>query len=352
MSDVKPVTNKQRVVVICPGRGTYNKEELGYFHRFHQDKSELLSIIDQYRVKQGQLTVKELDQMPSYNMRLHTSGENASSLIYACSLADFHSINRDNYEIVAVTGNSMGWYIALAVAHALNAQAAIKLINTMGSMMKNSVIGGQVIYPIVDDNWQEDAQKIALVQEVMDGINLTVGCEVYTSIKLGGFVVIGGNKAGLKALLSKLPTIDDRYPMNLFNHAAFHTPLLREISTRAKQQLSQQLFNAPSIPLIDGQGKIWQPYSTDIEELYNYTLGKQVVEYYDFTKAIEVAVKEFAPDKLVILGPGTTLGGATAQSLIKHKWQNMSNKNDFILRQKQDPYILAMGIKEQRDLVI
>ncbi len=346
------INKKQRVVVICPGRGTYNKEELGYFHRYHQDKMALLSIIDAHRQAQGQITVSELDSMPAYNMRLHTSGENASSLIYACSLADFHSINRDKYEIVAVTGNSMGWYIALAVAGALAPEQAIELINTMGSMMKNGVIGGQIIYPIVDENWQEDAKKLALVQETIEAINLSEHCEVYISIKLGGFIVLGGNKAGLKALEERLPKIDDRYPMNLFNHGAFHTPLLKEISLKAKQQLATTLFNAPKLPLIDGQGKIWQPYSTDVNALYDYTLGKQVVDYYDFTKAIEVAVKEFAPDKLIILGPGSTLGGATAQSLIKHQWQNITSKTDFISRQKQDPFILAMGLTEQRQQVV
>jgi malonyl CoA-acyl carrier protein transacylase len=356
MSDValKIANNskKQRVVVICPGRGTYNKEELGYFHRHHQDKKELLTVIDNYRQAQGQESVASLDTMPAYNMRLHTSGENASPLIYACSLADFHSIDKNKYDIVAITGNSMGWYIALAVAGALSPESAIALINTMGSMMKNGVIGGQLIYPIVDDNWHEDKHKIAAVEAAMAETNKRADCEVHVSIKLGGFIVLGGTKKGLKALEESLPQVDDRYPMNLFNHAAFHTPLLQEISEKAKAQLAQQLFTAPKIPLIDGQGKIWQPYSTDISELYEYTLGKQVVEYYDFTKAIEVAVKEFAPDKLIILGPGATLGGATAQSLIKLQWKNMNTKSDFIERQKQNPYILAMGIKEQRDLVV
>ena len=343
---------KQRAVVICPGRGTYNKDELGYFHRFHQGRNNILEVIDQHRNKQGQVMVSELDQMANYNMRLHTSGENASALIYACSKGDFQAIDTDEYDIVAVTGNSMGWYIALALAGALDEQGAIALINTMGSMMKKGVIGGQIIYPIVDNDWRENTAKIAHVNDVMQAVNTLDDCEVHTSIKLGGFIVIGGNKAGLKQLEQRLENIDDRYPMNLFNHAAFHTPLLTETSKQAKQLLNASLFNTPKIPLIDGQGKIWQSYSTDTQALYDYTLGRQVTDYYDFTKAIEVAIKEFAPDKLIILGPGTTLGGATGQSLIKHNWQNMSCKQDFISQQKDKPFVLAMGIAEQRALVI
>jgi hypothetical protein len=77
-----------------------------------------------------------------------------------------------------------------------------------------------------------------------------------------------------------------------------------------------------------------------------------VVKPYNFSKAVEVAIKEFAPDELVILGPGATLGGAVAQSLIKHQWLAMNNKSDFIARQKESPYILSMGLPAQRKMVL
>lgn len=345
-------TKKQRVVVVCPGRGTYNKEELGYFHRFHQDKLHLLEVIDAHRAEQGQPTVSELDLMPNYSMKIHTAGENASSLIYACALGDFHAIDRDKYEIVAVTGNSMGWYIALATAGALSPEHSIELINTMGSMMKDGVIGGQLIYPIVDDNWQKDVAREQLVWQKVTEVNELAGAHVYLSINLGGYLVFGGNKLGLSALTQALPVIEDRYPMNLFNHAAFHTPLLAETSEQAMQQLAKTMFQAPKVPLIDGEGHIWQPYATDTDKLWQYTLSTQVTCPYNYSKAIEVAVKEFAPDKLVILGPGATLGGATAQALIEQHWLDMHNKADFIAKQKQDPFILAMGMQQQREFVV
>lgn len=345
-------TAKKRAVVICPGRGTYNKEELGYLKNLHSDKPELIQLIDDYRKKQNQVSIRELDSMAKFNMREHTAGENASALIYACAMADFQSIDRNEYDIVAVTGNSMGWYIALAAAEALEPNAAIALINTMGSMMTDGVIGGQMIYPIIDDNWRQDDKIIEQINQWLSEVNQNSGCEVHISIHLGGYIVFGGNKAGLKDLEKKLPIVQDRYPMNLFNHAAFHTPLLNRTSEKAKTLLSPNLLIKPSIPLIDGLGQLWQPHSCDTQALYQYTLGTQVVAPYNFTKAIEVAVKEYAPDKLIILGPGSTLGGAVAQSLIKQKWLNLAQKSDFIASQKQDPFILAMGMDEQRKLVV
>lgn len=344
-------SKKQRAIVICPGRGTYNKEELGYLSKFHSDKTEFVEHIDAYRASQKQPAISELDSMEKYSMRIHTAGENASALIYACAHCDFKSIN-DNYDIVGVTGNSMGWYIALAVAGAVKSYGAIELINTMGSMMTNGLIGGQVIYPIVDHRWQKDTARQQEIIRLIDDINQREDCQLYMSIYLGGYLVFGGDKNGLQALQEQLPVIDDRYPMNLFNHAAFHTPLLNDISEKAKQLLSQELFHCPEIPLIDGRGHIWQPYATDREALYDYTLATQVTEPYNFSKAIEVAIKEFAPDKLIILGPGATLGGAVAQCLIEHNWQGLTCKSDFIDRQKDEPVILSMGIDEQRQQVI
>ncbi len=346
------VKNKKRVVVICPGRGTYNKEDLGYLQRLHPDKIDIVTNIDAYRKEKRQVSIHSLDTAEQFNMRTHTAGENASALIYACAISDFQSINGDEYEVVAVTGNSMGWYIALAAAGALNPQSSIELINTMGSMMIDGVIGGQIIYPITDENWVLDQHALDITEQTLENVNKVEGCEVYVSIKLGGYVVFGGNKKGLKALEQALPKVQDRYPMNLFNHAAFHTPLLNEISAKAKSLLSPTLFTAPNVPLIDGLGQIWQPYSCDAQELYDYTLGTQVVETYDFTKAVEVAIKEFAPDKLIVLGPGATLGGAVAQSLIQHNWLGLQSKKDFITIQKTDPFILAMGLEDQRKLVI
>lgn len=343
---------KQRAVVICPGRGTYNKEELGYLQRFHADKAPMLNVIDNYRQSVNQPTVRELDSAKQYSMKTHTAGEHASPLIYACAMGDFAAIDRDKYDIVAVTGNSMGWYIALAAAGALTPNAGIEVINTMGSMMTDGIIGGQMIYPLIDENWLWDQNKVDTVNQVLKDIQAIDNAEAHISIHLGGYVVFGANQQGMKELAERLPRLEERYPMKLYNHAAFHTPLLNETSQKAFASLPASLFNAPQIPMIDGQGKIWQPYNTDVNALHHYTLGPQVNSSYDFSAAIRVAIKEFAPDKLIILGPGATLGGAVAQELIKHNWQDIGNKAEFIQKQKEDPFILAMGMEKQRELAV
>ena len=105
-------------------------------------------------------------------------------------------------------------------------------------------------------------------------------------------------------------------------------------------------------PAIDGQGKIWSPKAFDPAAIYDYTLGAQLNRTYDFTRAVQVAAAEFAPDKIIVLGPGTTLGAPTAQALIANNWRGLSGKADFQARQAENPAILSMGIAEQRALVI
>ncbi len=337
---------KQSALIICPGRGTYNKDELGYLSRYHGDKREFIAAVDAYRQGKGQTTVSALDGAERFVLSEHSRGDNASPLIYACAYADFMAIDRDKYDIAAVTGNSMGWYIALAAGGAAEPLDALHVLNTTGTLMQESLIGGQLIYSLVDDNWQEiDGRRdllMGLIEEI-DGL--------YVSIELGGMLVFGGTDEALKTLEGKLEP-EGRFPMRLQNHAAFHTPLQSGIAEKAREMLPASLFHAPSLPMVDGRGAIWTPYSTDTQALHSYTLGHQIDTYYDFTRAVQVAVREFAPDKIILLGPGATLGGAIAQSLIQIGWQGWHSKEDFIARQKDDPFLISMGIEDQRQLVI
>lgn len=342
---------KKRIVVVCPGRGSYTKETLGYLKQYGLHVRDFLIDIDERRRSVGEPTITELDSADSFKPNVHTKGEHASALIYACAYADFMAINREKYEIVAVTGNSMGWYLTLAFGGSLNWAGGFDVVNTMGSMMKEGIVGGQVIYPISNEKWVKDPKKIELVHRTLAEISKREGHEAYVSIELGGYMVFGANRAGIAALLKELPKVDD-YPFQLINHAAFHTPLLNETSARAFEVLPMNLFHPPQIPLIDGRGHIWQPYSTSIQDLYQYTLGHQVVAPYDFTKAISVSLKEFTPDHIVLLGPGGSLGGSIGQIMIENDWRGIDSKDAFTKMQAEHPQLIAMGRPEQRTLVV
>lgn len=337
-------------VVICPGRGTYNATELGYLGRNFPDPA-LLSRLDDMRREMGQEPLSELDGAARFSLSKHSRGDKASGLIYAATYGDFLSINRDEIEILAVTGNSMGWYSALACGGAASSENGFRVTNTMGTLMHEALIGGQLIYPWLDDDWIPRPDRRAALMALVARIDRKPDHALGLSIDLGGMLVLAGNEAGLRAFEDSADSLRERFPMRLANHAAFHTALQAPVAERGYERLPQDLFRQPALPLIDGRGAVWWPGASNLADLREYTLGTQVVEPYDFTRAITVAAREFAPDLFIVTGPGTTLGGAVAQSLILAGWKGMADKDAFKHLQKQQPLLVSMGLDEQRGLV-
>jgi len=335
---------KKRIVVICPGRGSYSRETSNYLVDSDSNLNFLIRSHDKARLSGGLPGISELDS-GTFRTKTHMSGENASPLIYACSLKDFFSIDQQKYEVVAICGNSMGWYISLALGGSLSYEDGFKLIQKMGTLTHENGEGGQIIYPIIDDDWRKDEKLYESVLKEM----LKIGAKV--SIKLGGYLVIAGLQNQLDHLLKVLPKMD-KYPFQIPFHSAFHTDLLEKIPSMAESKLDRAIFSKPKIPLIDGRGNIWSPWSTNVNELYSYTLNHQVIKKYDFSSSVSVALKEFCPDHIVLLGPGNSLGGPVAQILINQQWNGLKSKEDFLAAQKNNPFVVSMNIDEQKNLVL
>lgn len=330
----------KRVIVVCPGRGSYGRELLGSLAR-----TPRVEVANAFRAALGRPTPSEMDAAPAYASRLHVAGENASILTMACTLADADRL--DGVEVCCVIGNSMGWYTALAVAGALPLQDALTLVETMGQYQVANVLGGQVLYPLVDADWKPwpSPELDAALREVPG---------LHWSIRLGGQAVIGGTNEALAELTRRLPPrkVGERdAPMQLPLHSAFHTPLMASTSARAKADLAGLGWKAPDVPMVDGHGVIHRPRWADPAAIRDYTLGAQVIEPYDFGLSLRVALREYAPDAVVLLGPGGNLGGATAQAMITEGWKGVHDKAGFQALQGDAPFVISMARPEQRALV-
>ncbi len=345
------MAERPKALLVCPGRGTYGKAELGYLKRFHAKNGDLIAAFDRLRSERGQPTITELDGAERFSPALHTRGDIASPLIFAASYADFLALDPSRFDIAAVTGNSMGWYTALAVAGAVGVEHGFRIIDSMGENSQAGEPGGQVLLTLVDEDWRElpglREQAIALSAS----IHARDGCRLYVSIELGGMIVFAGNESGLAALLAEAPPTPAREPLRLVNHGPFHTPLMTGSSKRALAQLPVEWFGSPSVTMIDGRGHTWRPFATDARALHDYTFVAQILETYDFTRAIQVAVKEHSPDRIILLGPGDTLGGAIGQALIAIQWHGLRSKREFQEMQAGDPFLISMGREDQRGLV-
>ena len=342
--------SRPTAVIICPGRGTYNKPELGTLSRTHGG-DPLITQWDEMRSHAGQETLTALDTADRFSAARHTTGDNASALIYACSFLDARAVF-DTHDVLAVTGNSLGWYIALAAGGGAGARDSMQIVNTMGSLMHTHGTGGQVLYPFVDADWREIEGEQARLYALITQIDAQDGARLALSIHLGGMTVLAGNETGLNAAQMALQDDPARKPLRLPNHAAFHTGLMEDVAAMGRNALPQELFADPHTALIDGRGAVWQPRACNLGALRDYTLGHQITQSYDFTAAIQSAARNFAPERFVVTGPGTTLGSAVAQSLIAIKWQGIDSKQAFVARQKTDPIVVSMGRQDQRELVI
>lgn len=330
---------------MCPGRGTYNRGELGYLNRTSASTgSDFLDTADAVRAGQGQPGVRELDGATSFSVTQHGRGDNAAALIFASSFTDFLTIDEQRVDVVAVTGNSMGWYTALACAGALDGIDGFELANAMGSRMHRDAPGGQIIHTLVDDDWVPlpgRAEELEAVVETIDGL--------YVSIRLGQRIVFAGTDQALSEFEVRARRGPGQFPQRLPGHSAFHTPLLKDLAEAARAAHGRLPLRQPRVPMIDGQGRIWRPHMTATDALLSYTLGAQITGTYDFTLAVIVALREFAPDMLVILGPGNTLGGAVIQSLLSIGWRGLNSKEDYA--REATGFVVSMGNPAQRSLV-
>ena len=334
---------KETVVVVCPGRGTYNAPELGYLARHHVGHADLAQF-DAIRAAAGKLTLSKLDGTAKFSPSLHTRGDVAAPLIHAAAWLDFTAIDRDRFDVVAVTGNSMGWYTALACAGALSPEHAFRVADAMGVNSQKHAPGGQMVLVLAGEDWRVDPALAAQVERAV------AQSGARASIRLGGMLVVAGDTPALAALERALPPLS-RPPLQLAGNGPFHTPAMRPSAQAARAALSVAWFGNPRISLIDGRGAIWRPFASDLSALWDYTFGAQILEVYDFTAAITVAIREFAPDRIVLLGPGETLGGAIGQVLVALGWQGIINKATFLARQADDPLLLAMGRAGQRQIL-
>jgi len=115
----------------------------------------------------------------------------------------------------------------------------------MGALMHEVLISGQLVYPFLWPDWRPDPARKAELLEQVSTIDARDDHTLALSIDLGGMLVLAGDAAGLKAFEEAVPKVDDRFPMRLAGHAAFHTTLQRPVAERDRAALSPAFLASP-----------------------------------------------------------------------------------------------------------
>ncbi len=307
---------RPKAFLLCPGRGSYTRSELGSLRGLADalgaEGEDLLGRLEDCRARSEPdlPSLEELDGHSSFKPGLHLKGRNASALIFACSILDARLRLRE-VDPILVGGNSLGFYTALVLAGALSLEDGARLVSTMARLQEEGPGGGQILWTLLDEDWNVLPERKALVEGLCGGPpgeGAPGGPSL--SIRLGGHVVLAGDEAAMRRCEEELPKVrlgKRDFPFRLPFHGPFHTSLLRPVSERASRELGDLPFRTPRIPLIDGRGYVWPTYGVQGPALRDYTLGHQCVRCFDFTGMVRVALCDHAPESTILLAPGASL---------------------------------------------
>jgi hypothetical protein len=106
--------------------------------------------------------------------------------------------------------------------------------------------------------------------------------------------VLAGAAVGMSHLMKVLPAVElgrNRYPPKLLGHSVRFTS-----------------------------------WSADTVRLRDYILRNQVTQPYDFATSVHATLREHAPDQLVLLEPGNTLGAICGQILLSEGWRGVRDR--------------------------
>ena len=356
MTTARGLDGRPRAVLVLPGRGAYTAATLGVIPTDHP----LVARAEAIRAELGLDSLLALGAADTFEPSVHLRPANASPLIFLAGLLDAERATAD-HRLVAIIGNSLGWSTALAVSGALGFDDAFRMVQGVAQLQEDAseagVTGGQLIYPRVDADWQPVEEYTAALEAVLtngadtDGERTQNGAtdpdRAFPSVDLGGYVVLAASEAGIARLLDVLPSVkvgERQFPLRLAYHGPYHTPLLAEVASAARARFSTLDWRAPSVTLIDGRGARFTPWATNPVDLAWYTLGEQIVTPYRFATGARVALREYAPELLVLAGPGNTLGGVVGQLVVAEGYHGIRTRADFESAQAgAAPLVLSMG---------
>jgi [acyl-carrier-protein] S-malonyltransferase len=314
-----------RALVAFPGRGSYGPGSLGSLDPEHAWVREA----DRLRAADGLPSLTDLDASSRFDPALHGRPTNAWPLTFLIGLLDAERIAGD-HDVVVVVASSTGWYTALAAAGALEFDEAFRLVGQMAAAAEEEVAGGaaELVYPLVDEAWVSVPDRGAAVDAALDAIGDGAG----RALELGPFTVVGGSATGVRRVGSRLPTVTVSgrdYPITLGTRDAWHTPLRAAAVERAAERLGALAWRRPSVTLVDGRGRRHTPWSADVRTLAEESVATGPTERYDFATSFRVALREYAPDIILLPGPGATLGTACAQLVVAEGYRGIRSRTEL-----------------------
>jgi [acyl-carrier-protein] S-malonyltransferase len=248
---------------------------------------------------------------------------------------------REDHQVVAVLGSGIGWYAALAFAGVLSLADAHGFVRELAAVsVEHDSATGHLVFPLTDAAWRPDGHLHAALDQVM----ATMDGDTHESIDLGSYALLTGTAAGIGRLTAMLPAVsvgNQRYPLRLPQRPPLHTPLASPLIDPLHKRVAGMDWRTPQLTLIDGRGVRRTPWSTDLDALRADSFDG-LLETSRFATAVRVALREYAPDVLVVPGKGGILATVCGQLIVAEGYQGIRSRRAFLDVQRRRPIVLSM----------
>ncbi len=278
MSDkhLHPHHSAKRIAVVFPGQGSQSVGMLS-------ELNEHYPVVEDTFAKASEALGFDLWAICQDNSLIGETEYTQPALLTA-SMAVWQILQTQVFDKIAhqplyLAGHSLGEYSALCASGMLSLADAVKLVHKRGQLMKEAVVGEEVMMAAILG--LENQQVINICEQMQE---LTEGAIVDTAnFNSPGQVVIAGNEIGVKSVIHQVKNNMGKKALPLKVSVPSHCQLMNPAAKEFAQTLSQVTLTAPHIPVIQNRHAQIETSINDmsnalIEQLNNPVLWTQTMD--------------------------------------------------------------------------
>lgn len=222
--------------------------------------------------------------------------KNTQICILTMSLAILELLKKENIEVIASSGLSLGEYSALINSGSISFEDGVKIVKTRGELMQNLCPKG---------NWSMLA-VLGLDEETVTNVcnEITNGFVAPANFNCPGQIVISGEKQGVDEASQKLKKAGAKRIIELKTSGPFHTKMLEKASIELRKELENVKINSFETKVIKNLDGKEYTNNDNVREI----LSKHIINPVKFEQSLRTMI-DMGIDTFIEIGPGKTLSG-------------------------------------------
>lgn len=222
--------------------------------------------------------------------------KNTQICILTMSLAILELLKKENIEVIASSGLSLGEYSALINSGSISFEDGVKIVKIRGELMQNLCPKG---------NWSMLA-VLGLDEETVTNVcnEITNGFVAPANFNCPGQIVISGEKQAVDEASQKLKEAGAKRIIELKTSGPFHTKMLEKASIELRKELENVKINSFETKVIKNLDGKEYSNNDNVKEI----LSKHIINPVKFEQSLRTMI-DMGIDTFIEIGPGKTLSG-------------------------------------------